>query len=129
MRRCKVLKEVEALTRITGRSGYALVYVGENRVNEKGDAPGEMKPMAVLDVLAKLAEYESTGFEPKEIRARIFSAERMAERAKKVSKVMNIVGFMDAIATGRGVTISEELARRAAEAADTLAGLMEEEMG
>lgn len=59
------------MTRITGRSGYALVYVGENRVNEKGDAPGEMKPMAVLDVLAKLAAYEETGLEPEEIRERM----------------------------------------------------------
>ena len=72
------------MTRVTGKSGYALVYVGENRVNEKGDAPGEMKPMAVLDVLAKLAEYESTGFEPKEIR------ERMRKRRLTDGDVMGL---------------------------------------
>lgn len=94
MRRCKVLKEVEALTRITGRSGYALVYVGENRVNEKGDAPGEMKPMAVLDVLAKLAAYEATGIEPEEIR------ERMRKKTileSDFNRLHRISGMLDAL--------------------------------
>lgn len=116
------------MERITGRVGYALAYVGESRKDPKGDVPGEMSTQAVMDVLGRLEQYENTGLEPGEIAGRIFNAECKAARAAKVSKVMHIVGLMDAIGQARGAQITEGLAQQVREAADKLAEMMEEEV-
>ena len=116
------------MERITGCVGYALAYVGESRKDPKGDVPGEMSTQAVMDVLGKLERYERTGLEPEEIAGRIFDAENKAARAAKVSKVMRIVGIMDAIGVVEGAMITERLAMQIQSAAARLAGLMEEEL-
>lgn len=116
------------MERITGRVGYALAYVGENRKDPKGDVPGEMSTQAVMDVLGRLEQYENTGMVPMEITGRIFAAENKAARVAKVSEIMRIAGLMDAIGSARGAQITEDLAMRAAEAGASLARMMREEM-
>lgn len=116
------------MERITGRVGYALAYVGESRKDPKGDVPGEMSTQAVMDVLGRLEQYENTGLEPGEIVDRIFGAECKAARAEKMSEIMRVAGFVDAIGSASGVQITEDLAMRAAGAAASLARMMREEM-
>lgn len=112
------------MLRITGRVGYALVYVGENRKDPKGDVPGEMSTQAVLDVLGRLEQYENTGLEPGEIAEMVRKSGKTIQEISRAMDIARISGLLEAVGMMEGAAVPGRLTKYAANAANELNSLV-----